>query len=439
MIPTANPTFVAPFTRAASILVCLLAASLAFGSAQSSDRDRAIRQVDETAESGDLAGAARLARSWLEAQPGDPAMLQTLGRVESFAADKARRSNPRAANLAYQRSADAFQEAQRGVGPGKLSKQSYHTWAYCLFRVQKHAEAITQLQYAFDGSPRDAMRHALRARCHNAIRQGKQAIADFTAALKFTPQDVGLLIERAEVRRRLGKGALAAAELTVAVDTLPSPHGAAHTRLLRWVFEYFLGQNDVDAAIAPLERIRKAQPNLGWLRLELGILYYRKGAFDRAVAEFEPLLDGTLSVKSYGLGRVYARLGLIARHKGEPSKAEKHFRRALELSPNEATALRGLVSSLNRNGKREEALALIPALRTAVRLEEEIRRLSRQIGRDPRNKGARAKKILSLCELHRWDEASDEVELYGQVIPDGSVVQLRSDLARRKKEAGKTP
>ncbi len=425
----------------AAVLFALLITLLPAAEGQSTDgeRDKAIRSAEQALQSGKLQNAKLIVTLALVNHPGDFALLQIKGHVESLSGDKLLQSDQKRAKAAYRAGAEAFEEAQQAVGERRLANRSYHTWGYCLYRSDDFAAAVKKLEFAFDKSPQDLNRHVVRARCYRALGQLDPAIGDLTAALEYSPHHEGLLLERAELRREKKQGALAAAELKAAVDKLPPPYGDVHTRLLRWIFEYHLGQNDVVRALEPLERIRRERSDLGWLRLELGLLYYRTGLFDKTLVEFQPLVDRTLTVKNYGLGRVYTRLGLIHQHNSELVAAEDDFRRALELSPNEATALRGLISCLRRAGKKAESRALVDRLHKAVRLEEDIRRVSRQISRSPRERGPRETKIVALLELERWEEAGDEIQSYGRTFSDGSEKRLERELEKRRQAAERSP
>ncbi len=83
-----------------------------------------------------------------------------------------------------------------------------------------------------------------------------------------------------------------------------------------------------DEAIAPLERARKLEPGSNSILEALGKVYLSQGFFDRAIEQFETIVerDPVDAYAHYCLGRAYDRSGHVA-------DARHHYRLATWFDP----------------------------------------------------------------------------------------------------------
>ena len=106
-----------------------------------------------------------------------------------------------------------------------------------------------------------------------------------------------------------------------------------------------LAAGHADEAIAPLERAKGLEPASNSIHEALGKTYLKLGFFDRAVEEFQVIVDRDPvdAYAHYCLGRAHDRLGDVA-------KARHHYRLATWFDPGRRIYRDTLNSFLARTG-----------------------------------------------------------------------------------------
>ncbi len=109
---------------------------------------------------------------------------------------------------------------------------------------------------------------------------------------------------------------------------------------------------DSEATLAKLLKTVRAQPGRHEAHNQLGLLAFREGRFEEAVAHFQ------LAVTHHPISAIYRRnLALAEAHAGRLSDAEETLEGALKLDPDDPVLLLDRAKLLYMAGRREEALA----------------------------------------------------------------------------------
>ena len=177
-------------------------------------------------------------------------------------------------------------------------------------------------------------------------------------------------------------------------------------------------KHDVPAAIALLERAATTTQTQAPALLALGILYTRDGNHAKAAERFERVL----SLQPTQDQALEARIALATaydQHLDRPAQAAKHLEAALQINPDDARTLRGLVEVRVRRGEFESAAEIASRW---LRVESEPRRRAdgfSLLGRVERARGNLADAInayeqsIQLIGLE-GTAASELVEVLGQ-------------------------
>ena len=104
------------------------------------------------------------------------------------------------------------------------------------------------------------------------------------------------------------------------------------------------------------ERALAAEPNNAETQHNLGLSYAEQGRLDDAIAAYQKaLLNPTYTTPEVA----YNNLGNAYFAQGKLREAEESYRAALKLSPRMPSALYGLGMALSRQGRRDEARAVL--------------------------------------------------------------------------------
>ena len=177
-------------------------------------------------------------------------------------------------------------------------------------------------------------------------------------------------------------------------------------------------KRDVSAAIALLERAATTTQSQAPALLALGVLYTRDGNHAKAAERFERVLSQQPTQDQ----ALEARLALASaydQHLDRPAQAAKHLEAALQINPDDARTLRGLVEVRVRRGEFESAAEIASRW---IRVESEPRRRAdgfALLGRVERARGNLAEAVNAYeqsIQLSGLDgtAASELVELLGQ-------------------------
>jgi len=158
-----------------------------------------------------------------------------------------------------------------------------------------------------------------------------------------------------------------------ALDLLVRAHKLApeNTDIIFLLARVSMTQNYFEDAIPLLESGLKIAPKRADLRAALGESYFMSGKAEKAVEEFESLVELDPSARSY------AFLGLSYRHLGRFDEARKYFEAGLKQDPRNASCLfnMGYIEERQGNHARAEVL-LQEALRSKPDLSEALLELA---------------------------------------------------------------
>ena len=129
-------------------------------------------------------------------------------------------------------------------------------------------------------------------------------------------------------------------------------------------------KRDVAAAIALLERAATTTQTQAPALLALGVLYTREGNHAKAAERFERMLSQQ-PTQDQALEARLALASAYEQHLDRPAQAAKHLEAALQINPDDARTLRGLVEVRVRRGEFESAAEIASRW---IKVESEPRR-----------------------------------------------------------------
>jgi tetratricopeptide (TPR) repeat protein len=136
-----------------------------------------------------------------------------------------------------------------------------------------------------------------------------------------------------------------------ALDALVRAHKLAseNTDIIYSLARVIMSQNYYEDAIPLLESGLKLAPQQVDLHAALGESYFMSGKIEKAIAEFQQLIDLDPSARSY------AFMGLCYRQLGRFDEAQKYFQEGLKKDPHSAVCLFNLGYIQERKGNHAEA------------------------------------------------------------------------------------
>lgn len=366
---------------------------------------------------GDLPRAERLASSWLTAHPGDGEIHRLLGMVritEGMQMEKA--DKPRSAFLpVYRKALGALLRGEKIEG---TRPDVDHAVGYILLAERKYPEAVRRLTRAIRGTPGNFVLYRLRGSARLALGDFAEAEKDLARAQKLDPRDFATRMFHAEVLDLLSRQEDARKTLEDYYALIEKePPSDRQWRTLYEIYHYSMVLNDLQGALAPLERAVRVEPKKLPSRVDLGILYYQLGRFDDARKQ----LDDVLAAKDVPPGILADALqyeGLLEQRKGRHEAAKADFERVLAIAPNRAETLKSLGASLRRLGENDKARRVLDRFRDVVGFENEIRTLQSQLALEPMDRDAQLRLIRLLAHLGRIREANRELERFRERHPD---------------------
>ena len=145
-----------------------------------------------------------------------------------------------------------------------------------------------------------------------------------------------------------------------------------------------------DDAIAVYERFAAKYPEVYGIELNIATAFMKKGDLDRAETEFRQVLDrsglgGQPAAKDKETAlRALSGLGELALKRGDLAVAQEAFRKALEISPQDAAAAYNVGEILFSNQKVDEAITY---LELAVKIRPDWPKAYHRLGLVQLNKG----------------------------------------------------
>ncbi|MCH7665348.1 MAG: tetratricopeptide repeat protein [Acidobacteria bacterium] len=189
--------------------------------------------------------------------------------------------------------------------------------------------------------------------------ESESAERSFSRARDLAPEDVPTILRLGELKLQDDRLAEAADWFRDAMVVEPDSAAA-----LLGLARVDSAVGDHHAAIERLQRVLELEPEAGSVHYLLGLAYQRSGDQEaaarhialrgvRGVTFDDPLVDGLQDLTS-GIGVHFDR-GVRALGEGRYQDSVKEYRAALELEPENLTALRGLALALAADGRHEKA------------------------------------------------------------------------------------
>jgi tetratricopeptide (TPR) repeat protein len=172
-----------------------------------------------------------------------------------------------------------------------------------------------------------------------------------------------------------------------------------------------LEEGKFDEALAAFEQFLAKYPEIYAARLNVATAYLKKGDLDRAESEFRGVLAKVVEVhgeaakdKTTSL-RALSGLGELALKRGDFTAAQKSFREALEISPEDAAAAYNVGEIFFSNQKVDEA---IPFFELAGRIRKDWPKPYHRLGLVYLNKGDLDKALENLRKFVELDPQNPE-------------------------------
>lgn len=166
-----------------------------------------------------------------------------------------------------------------------------------------------------------------------------------------------------------------------------------------------------DDALAAFEEFARKYPDLYAVRLNIGAVYAERGDLDKAEAEFRGVLDkdagspeGLKAHKETAV-RALSGLGEAALKRGDLAAAQDHFRRILEISPEDQAAAYNVAEIFFSNQRIDEAISYFEQ---AARIKKDWPRIYHRLGLAYLNKGDLDKAAENLKKFIELDPSSPD-------------------------------
>lgn len=212
--------------------------------------------------------------------------------------------------------------------------------------------------------------------------------------LALEPENAQALYLRGLVREGLQQLPEAGADYRRAVEIDPN-HAAARQRLA----EFLLHEGQGADAAEQFERLHSTRPDDPAVLFGLARAWRQVGK----LAEARNLLDRLLADHPDHLGAVKLR-GQVAFSDQDPARAERCYRKALQLDASDTEACYGMARALVARDRRKEADGFLERGRAIERDLAQLRELHEKIGREPGNAQLRYEAGLICLRNGQQDE-----------------------------------
>jgi tetratricopeptide (TPR) repeat protein len=237
------------------------------------------------------------------------------------------------------RTAEALRMATELSALNKTDIQFHFTLGLLLASEKQYKAAAVELEKA------DSLRPGTFEILYNMglvyLRDGQNSEAELylNRALKLKPESVDALYLLAQVYSNESRP-------LDALDLLVRAHKSApdNTDVIFLMARVSMSQNYFEDAIPLLESGLAIAPQRGDLRAALGESYFMAGKVDKAIEEFQKLVQADPSARSYVF------LGISYRHLGRFDEAKQYFQEGLKLDPHNAACLFNLGFIAERQG-----------------------------------------------------------------------------------------
>lgn len=172
-----------------------------------------------------------------------------------------------------------------------------------------------------------------------------------------------------------------------------------------------LEEGKFDEALVAFEQFSAKYPEIYAARLNVATTYLKMGDLDRAESEFRGVLDKAVQAQGEA-GKdkeisllALSGLGELALKRGDFTAAQESFRRALEISPEDAAAAYNVGEIFFSNQKVDEA---IPYFELAARIKKDWPKAYHRLGLVYLNKGDFDKALENLRKFVELDPLNPE-------------------------------
>ena len=324
--------------------------------AQKQDTDHYAR-AQELLQEGQLSEAVEVCEAGMRQAPEDHQLAYLLGQILFSQAQQLERkegNNPETLE-AFQRAKKVLLAAE-ALSPSPLDSGLDHAIGNVLLRERRFDDAIKRFTRAIEKAPGKGVFYRLRGRAYLQVKDYESAQEDLRQAVDLDPGNHYSRTSFAEALYLDGKIEVARSTLWGYYRLLePSPPDERHAHILYKIFEYALAANALEDARNALEMAVELKPDNDSLLLELGILLYRLGEFERAAGVLDTLLAKGDKAGSHNRTEAHRRRGLIAQQLGDHPLARNHFEESLNISPAHIPSLQALGITLRHLGEHERA------------------------------------------------------------------------------------
>jgi len=166
-----------------------------------------------------------------------------------------------------------------------------------------------------------------------------------------------------------------------------------------------------DEALAAFEEFAAKFPDVYAVHLNIGSAYMEKGDLDRAEAEYKAVLDKNgpaaedLRKQKETSLKALSGLGEVALKRGDLETAQGHFRRALEISPEDPAAAYNVGEIFFSNRKIDDAIAYFEL---AIKIKSDWPKAYHRLGLVCLNKGDFPKALANLKKFLELDPQNPE-------------------------------
>jgi tetratricopeptide (TPR) repeat protein len=172
-----------------------------------------------------------------------------------------------------------------------------------------------------------------------------------------------------------------------------------------------LEEGKFNEALAAFEQFSAKYPEIYAARLNVATAYLKMGDLDRAESEFRGVLDKAAQVQGAAATdkettlRALSGLGELALKRGDFTAAQESFRKALEISPEDAAAAYNVGEIFFSNQKIDEAIAYFEL---AIRIKKDWPKAYYRLGFAYLNKGDYDKALENLRKFIELDPQNPE-------------------------------
>ncbi len=368
-----------------------------------------------------------------EAVDAHTALGQTLVVMERF--DEAGDSLARALELApaniiaqtsmadLRRKQGRFEEAAARFGDllegDPLNFLAHGGLGSSLQSLGRHEEALASMDRAleiFPASPNLQALHAMSARSLQALGRTEEAAQRFLRAWRLVPENVTPLIDLYVLLNDAGRADEASDHLRGAREA-----AAGDAAALQQLAEALRGRERHAEAVEIYLAALATDPDFAMAHAGMGDSLFRLERFEEAIAS----LDRSVELHSEP-PTATARLvlmGTAADNLGRPDEAARHYERAVEIDPRDASALDHLAMTRFRDGRYEEAGDLYRVLLDVQESGEAQARTHSNLG-------------AALFFLERYEEALASYERALSIDPNFDSARERAEELRQLLPAG---